>query len=149
MAGAMSLRTRRVTAWSLAGIALLLYLADLMGLKPPPRILPSLVLALAAALIGIEPRSRRADRPVLPRDRAMTIAGLVLHLLLFVPILPIGLIAPGAGVLVVHGLWITGLLVAWRRRRSDPGVVLAVPFVTAAAIAGVLWVGTTVLGWQP
>lgn len=142
-------RPRRVVAWSLAVVALVLYLADLMGLKPPPRILPSLVLVVAAVLVGITPRPRPADRPVQPRDRAMTIAGIALHLLLFVPILPIGLIAPGAGVLTIHGLWLVGLVVAWWLRRSDPPVVLAVPFATAALVAGVLWFGTTVLGWQP
>jgi hypothetical protein len=149
MAGVVRPRSRRVAAWGLAGAALLLYLADLMGLKPPPRILPSLALALAAALIGITPRPGASDRPLRRRDRAMSATGLVLHLLVFVPILPIGLVAPGAGVLVVHGLWVTGLLVAWRRRRSDPALVLAVPFVTAAAIAAVVWIGTAVLDWQP
>lgn len=142
-------RTRRMVAWALAVVALVLYLADLMGLKPPPRILPSLVLVVVAVLVGITPRARAVDRPPLPRDRAMAIAGLGLHLLLFVPILPIGLIAPGAGVLTIHGLWLAGLIGAWWLRRSDPAVVLAIPFVTAAAIAGVLWYGTTVLRWQP
>jgi hypothetical protein len=140
---------RRIAAWALAMAALALYLADLMGLKPPPRILPSLVLVVAAVLVGITPRARSADGPLPPRDRAMAIAGLALHLLVFVPILPIGLIAPGAGVLTIHGLWLAGLLGAWWLRRSDPALVLAIPFVTAAVIAGVLWYGTTVLGWQP
>jgi hypothetical protein len=142
-------RTRRLVASALAVVALVLYLADLMGLKPPPRILPSLVQVVAAVLVGITPRARAVDRPAEPRDRAMAITGLTLQLLLFIPILPIGLIAPGAGVLTIHGLWLVGLLGAWWLRRSDPAVVLAIPFVTAAAIAGLLWYGTTVLGWQP
>ncbi|MBW3605789.1 MAG: hypothetical protein KY460_12955 [Actinobacteria bacterium] len=142
-------RTRRIVASVLAIVALGLYLADLMGLKPPPRILPSVVLVVAAVLVGITPRARAADDPLLPRDRAMMIAGLALHLLLFVPILPIGLIAPGAGVLTIHGLWLLGLIAAWWLRWSNPPVVLAIPFATAAVIAGVLWYGTTVLGWQP
>jgi hypothetical protein len=143
------LSRRRIVAWSLAVAALLLYLADLMGLKPPPRILPSLVLVVVAVLIGLTPRARPADRPQQSPDRALVIAGLTLQLLLFVPILPIGLVAPGAGVLVIHGLWLVGLIVAWWLRRSDPPIVLAVPFVTAALIGGVLWFGTTVLGWRP
>jgi hypothetical protein len=142
-------RSRRVVAWSLAVVALVLYLADLMGLKPPPRILPSLVLVVAAVLIGLTPRARPADRPPQSHDRALVIAGLTLQLLLFVPILPIGLVAPGAGVLIIHGLWLVGLIVVWWLRRSDPPIVLAVPFVTAALIAGVLWFGTTILGWRP
>ncbi|HSJ43779.1 MAG TPA: hypothetical protein VK923_03750 [Euzebyales bacterium] len=142
-------RTRRLVAWALAIAALVLYLADLMGLKPPPRILPSLVLVVAAVLVGVTPRPRAVNRPPAPRDRAMAIAGLTLQLLLFVPILPVGLIAPGAGVLTIHGLWLVGLLGAWWLRRSDPAVALAIPFVTGATIAGVLWYGTTVLGWQP
>jgi len=146
---ASPLRSRRVVAWSLAVVALVLYLADLLGLKPPPRILPSLVLVVAAVLIGIAPRARPADRPPQSRDRALVIAGLALQLLLFVPILPIGLVAPGAGVLTIHGLWLVGLIVAWWLRRSDPPVVLAVPFVTAALVAGVLWFGTTALDWRP
>lgn len=142
-------RRRLIVAWSLAALALVLYLADLMGLKPPPRILPSLVLVGAAVLIGVTPRTRAPDRPLRPRDRRMSVAGLVLHVLLFVPLLPIGLVAPGAGVLVIHGVWLAGLVIAWWLRRSDPPIVLAVPFVTAAVASGVLWFGTTVLGWRP
>ncbi|MBW3606626.1 MAG: hypothetical protein KY460_17300 [Actinobacteria bacterium] len=79
----------------------------------------------------------------------MVSAGLVLHLLLLVPILPIGLIAPGTGVLVIHGCWLLGLVIAWWLRRSAPGVVLAIPFVTAAGVIAVVWFGTSVLGWEP
>jgi hypothetical protein len=135
-----------------------LYVADLLGLKPPPRILPSVVLAIAAVLIGVTPR--RADRTA-PGDgpegavrtstagRVMTIAGFALLVLLLIPIVPIGLVAPGEGIIAIHGIWLAGFIAAWRLRRSNPPVVLAAPFVAAALIAATLWVGTVHLGWQP
>lgn len=143
----MSPTSRRAIAWTLGAVAAALYLGDLTGLKPPPRILPSVVLGGAAVLIGVTPRSPTG--PVANRSRAMAAAGLLLHLLLLVPILPIGLIAPGAGVVVIHGIWVVTFIVAWYLRRSDPAIVLAIPFGTAAVLAGVVWLGTAVLGWQP
>jgi hypothetical protein len=67
----------------------------------------------------------------------MWIAGLTLHVLLLVPILPIGLIAPGEGVIAIHGVWVAGLIVALRYRRANPGIVLLTPFVTAALLAAI------------
>lgn len=144
-------RRRRIVAWGLSVAAAVLYLADLLGLKPPPRVLPSVVLAGAAVLLGVTARDpgSRPPRPSSTRDRVMSTAGLVLQVLLFVPILPIGLIAPGSGVLAIHGIWLAALVVAWHLRRSNPAAVLAIPFLTAAALAGVIWIGTTMLGWQP
>jgi hypothetical protein len=79
----------------------------------------------------------------------MTITGFVLLVLLLIPIVPIGLVAPGLGVMVIHGIWLVGFIAAWRLRRSNPAAVLAIPFVAAALIAATLWLGTTVLGWRP
>lgn len=143
----MAPRTRRLVAWTLAALALALHLADLMGLKPPPRILPSVVLACTAVLIGID--ARRPTDPAAPAWPVRSVVGLLLLLLLLVPIVPIGLIAPGQGVLTVHGLWFAGFGLAWWLRRAAPGIVLALPFATGAAIAGVVWFGVGVLGWQP
>ena len=157
--------TRRSWISGVLGVlAFVLYAADLLGLKPPPRILPSVALAIAAVVIGVTPR--RAD-PARPTDdpqsagptqatpatsagaRAMTIIGFVLLVLLLIPIVPIGLVAPGFGVMVIHGIWLVGFIAAWRLRRSNPPAVLAIPFVAAALIAGTLWLGTSVLGWRP
>lgn len=143
----MPRRTRHLIAWALALVALVAYLADLMGLKPPPRILPSVALAGAAVLVGITPR-RPAD-PAAPGWPVRSVVGLLLLVAVLVPIVPIGLIAPGQGVLAIHGLWFTAFALAWWLRRAAPGVVLALPFVTAAALAGVVWFGVGVLGWQP
>lgn len=150
--------SRRIwIAATLGVIALVLYAADLLGLKPPPRILPSAVLAIAAVAVGVSARRPEAVDGTTPvpaqatptTGRALAIAGLALHLLLFVPILPIGLVAPGSGILAIHGTWLVGLILAWRLRVANPPIVLAIPFVTATVIAGILWVGTTVLGWRP
>jgi len=151
-------RTRRTWIASTMGVlAAALYAADLLGLKPPPRILPSAVLAIAAVVIGVSARRPQPAGDVTPvpaqaaptTRRALSIAGLALHLLLFVPILPIGLVAPGPGILAIHGTWLIGLILAWRLRHANPPIVLAIPFVTAGVIAVILWVGTTMLGWQP
>lgn len=151
-------RTRRIwIAATLGVLALALYAADLLGLKPPPRILPSAVLAIAAVVIGVSARQPQPADGTAPvpahaaptTRRALSIAGLALHLLLFVPILPIGLVAPGPGILAIHGTWLIGLVVAWRLRASNPPIVLAIPFLTGGLIAAILWVGTTMLGWQP
>ena len=151
-------RTRRTwIAATLGVLAGALYAADLLGLKPPPRILPSAVLAIAAVVIGVSarrPQPAGGPAPVPAQAapttrRALSIAGLALHVLLFVPILPIGLVAPGAGILAIHGTWLIGLVLAWRLRHSNPPIVLAIPFATAGVIAAILWVGTTMLGWQP
>jgi len=144
-------------AASLGVLAFVLYAADLLGLKPPPRILPSAVLAITAVVVGVSTRQPEpADgAPRVPAQatsttgRVLAVAGLGLHLLLLVPILPIGLVAPGSGVLAIHGTWLVGLILAWRLRLTNPPVVLAIPLLTAAMIAAILWVGTTMLGWQP
>lgn len=141
---------------TLALLAVVLYAADLLGLKPPPRILPSVVLTIAAVVVGVTP-SRRPDGDERPRNlrppsraaQVMTITGFVLLILLLIPVMPIGLIAPGPGILAIHGVWLVGFIMAWRLRRCCPPVVLAIPFVTAVLIAAILWVGTTLLGWQP
>lgn len=138
---------RRAVAATLATAAAVLYLADLTGLKPPPRILPSVLLAVAAVAVGVQPRP--APVTVTRGDRVMAGVGLALQGALFVPILPIGLVAPGAGVIVVHGTWLAGTITAWRLRRTNPRVVLALPFLTAAALTGIVWFGTTQLGWRP
>lgn len=143
----MSPTRRRAIVWTLAVLAVVLYLGDLTGLKPPPRILPSVLLGGAAVLIGVQPR--QPTHPLSRGQRAMAVVGLVLQVLLLVPIVPIGLVAPGEGVLVIHGLWLVAFITAWRLRRSRPGVVLAIPFVTAAVLAGILRFGEAVLGWQP
>lgn len=143
----MARRPRQLLAWALALLAVALHLADLMGLKPPPRILPSVVLAVAAVLIGID--ARPPTDPARPAWPARSIAGLLLLLVVLAPIIPIGLIAPGQGVLAIHGLWLAGFALAWWLRRAAPGVVLALPFATAAVIATVVWFGVGVLGWQP
>ena len=186
----MSQSRRTWIAVTLGVLAFALYAADLLGLKPPPRIIPSVVLAAAAVVIGVTARrpapadgphdsppgttattddgapgaaatahggARAAGNgaPMVPAQadptvgRLLVIAGLTLHLLLVVPIVPIGLVAPAQGMLAVHGAWLVGFAIAWRLRRSNPPLVLAVPFATAAVIAAVLWVGTTQLGWQP
>jgi hypothetical protein len=155
------LHTRRTwIAVALGVVAFLLYAADLMGLKPPPRILPSVVLAIAAVLIGVTPRRADVSRPAAEADdapahhmstagRVMTVAGFVLLVLLLIPIVPIGLVAPGQGVIAIHGIWLVGFIAAWRLRRSNPPAVLAAPFVAAALIAATLWTGTVHLGWRP
>lgn len=170
----MSLTRRTWISVALGVLAFVLYAADLLGLKPPPRILPSVVLAVAAVVVGVTPRRAGQGHPtgaehatdpahpspgvtratatapgMPPVARVMTITGFVLLLLLLVPVVPIGLVAPGLGILTIHGIWLVGFIVAWRLRRSNPPVVLAVPFVAAALIAATLWVGTTLLGWQP
>lgn len=143
----MARRRRQLLAWTLGLAAVVLYVADLMGLKPPPRILPSVVLGGAAVLVGIDARPP-AD-PSRPAWPVRSVAGLLLLLVVVVPIIPIGLIAPGQGVMVVHGVWFAGFALAWWLRRAAPGVVLALPFATAAVIAAVVWFGVDVLGWQP
>jgi hypothetical protein len=53
---------RGVIVATLAIAAVVLYLADLAGLKPPPRILPSVVLGGAAVVLGaLSPRTRNAQ----------------------------------------------------------------------------------------
>jgi hypothetical protein len=196
---AMSLTSRTWISATLGVLAFVLYAADLLGLKPPPRILPSVVLAIAAVVIGVAPRRTRrtdpADTPATtdagstsltdrggstddvgrprpagaadagvarhstgpalpasamsPGDRVMTITGFVLLVALLVPVVPIGLVAPGLGIITIHGIWLIGFIAAWRLRRSNPPAVLAIPFVAAALIAATLWFGTTVLGWRP
>jgi hypothetical protein len=156
----MSLARRSWIAGALGVLALALYVADLMGLKPPPRILPSVVLAVAAVAIGVRPR--RADgagrtgeadgqdaADGVSTRRWMTIAGFVLLTLLLVYVVPIGLVAPAEGIIAIQGLWLAGFIVAWRLRRANPPVVLATPFVVAALHAATLWMGSTYLGWAP
>ena len=149
----MSLARRSWIAVALGVLALVLYTADLLGLKPPPRMLPSAVLAVAAVAVGVTPR--RAAEPDAhgadgaPARRWMAIVGLALLLAQLVYVVPIGLVAPGEGIIAIHGLWLAGLIVAWRLRRSHPPVVLATPFVVAALHAATLWAGTTYLGWRP
>ena len=157
----MSLARRTWIAVALGVLALTLYVADLMGLKPPPRILPSVVLAVAAVAIGVAPRradasgrAGGADGPdvadgVSSTRRWMTIAGFVLLALLLVYVVPIGLVAPAEGIIAIHGLWLAGFIVAWRLRRANPPAVLATPFVVAALHAATLWTGSTYLGWRP
>ena len=165
----MSPLTRTWISAALGTLAFVLYAADLLGVKPPPRILPSVALAIAAVVIGMTPSGATATPAREPgpptgtphppataggrgrpsRDRALVIIGFLLHALLLVPVVPIGLIAPGLGIITVHGIWLAGFIVAWRARRSSPPVVLIVPFVATALIAATVWFGTTVLGWQP
>ena len=160
----MSPTRRTWISVALGVLAFVLYAADLLGLKPPPRILPSVVLAIAAVVIGVTPRrpdpARPADDPrsTAPPDtpparsagaRAMVIVGFVLLVLLLFPIVPIGLVAPGLGIVVIQGIWLAGFIAAWRLRSSNPPAVLAIPFVVAALASATLWFGTTVLGWSP
>ena len=150
----MSPTRRRWIAGTLGVLALALYVADLLGLKPPPRILPSVVLGIAAVVIGVSARPEEdgagaSPHPVSRAGRLMTVAGFTLLALLLIPIVPIGLVAPAEGMLAVHGTWLAGFLAACRLRRSHPPVVLAIPFVAAAVITAILWTGTTYLGWQP
>jgi hypothetical protein len=148
----MSLARRGWIAATLGVLAFVLYVADLLGLKPPPRILPSVVLAIAAVVIGVAPRPVADGPHAAGRGSTwhwMTIAGFVLLLAQLVYVVPIGLVAPGEGIIAVQGVWLAGFIVAWRLRRANPAVVLVTPFVVAALHALTLWTGSTYFGWAP
>ena len=82
--------------------------------------------------------------------KAWGIVGLVAYLVVgAVPYLTSGLVVPGPWVFILWGVWIVGLVLAWRTFQRRPAMVLL--FAPAAVAFWFLYVtaGEQLLGWTP
>jgi hypothetical protein len=147
LAAALLTRSRpgRAAA-SMAAVGVLALIDDLAGASVPPRVLPgAILLAAAAAVAGGDapPPGRRVP----PLAGMVAWAGLAAHGLVGVVLLPLGLVAPWWAVLALLVVWALLLALALRLRRRRPWLVPFLPATMAAIAAGVLYLGSSVLGW--
>ena len=135
-------------------MVLLLELFVLGRFVSPPRLIVALPLVLAVALMLVAPMTRASHdaRGGAARSRLQRAAS-VMALLLLLPVgylyLTTGLVAPFpdlAGVWLVYGLVVVGTVALARRPTLW---VLAGPVVAGVLWVLLVWLGGTVLGWQP
>jgi hypothetical protein len=147
LAAALLTRSRpgRAAA-SMTAVGVLALVDDLAGASVPPRVLPGAILLVAAAVVagGDAPAAGRRV-PLLARMVAW--AGLAGHGVVGVVLLPLGLVAPWWAVIALLVLWGLLLALALRLRRRRPWLVPFFPVTMAAIAAGLLDLGSTVLGW--
>jgi hypothetical protein len=125
-----------------AGFAALII--DTVGNAPPPRILPALVVLIAAACaLGAAPVASAPSTA----GRVIVVIGVVLQVLIAYPMAALGLVAPGWAVLGLLAVWAGLLIIAIRQRHSRPWLSLAAPFATVAIAGVVLAAGGEFLGW--
>jgi hypothetical protein len=145
LAAALLTRSRpgRAAA-SMTAVGVLALIDDLAGASVPPRVLPGAILLVAAAVVagGDAPAPAVGRRVPLPA-RVAAWAGLEAH----VALLPLGLVAPWWAVIALLVLWALLLALALRLRRRRPWLVPFFPATTAAIAVGLLYLGSTVLGW--
>ncbi|MGH8884902.1 MAG: hypothetical protein ACRDYX_06965 [Egibacteraceae bacterium] len=118
--------------------------------SPPPRMLPGAALVIAAATAFA---AGQADLDATPATftwtRLAAWVGLGLHLVVGLPFLALGLLAPLWAILVLWAVWGALLTLAIRLRHTRPWLVLVIPPVTAAILVGALSLGGRFLGWTP
>jgi hypothetical protein len=144
--GLIALRSPVAGGLLLGGAGVAALTIDALGLGPPPRILPALVVLIAAAFsFG----AARAASTSSAAGRAMVVLGVILQVLIAYPMAALGLVAPGWAVLGLLAIWAALLVVAIRQRKNRPWLALAAPFVTVAIAWVVLAAGGEFLGWSP
>lgn len=135
---ALAWRQSRGAVAPLLGAGVAAVAVDVLCTPPPPHMLPGIALMVAGAFAWEG-----------PGGSILAWIGLALHVLVGVPFLAVGLVAPWYGVLVMWICWVLLLVVALRLRSRRPWVTLAAPFAAAAVFLGTLWLGGTYLGWTP
>jgi hypothetical protein len=144
--GVMALRSPIAGGLLLAGAGIAALIIDTVGLAPPPRILPALVMVIAAACaLGSAPAASAPSTT----GRVIVVIGVVLQLLIAYPMAALGLVAPGWAVLGLLAVWAVLLVVAIRQRSNRPWLALAAPFATVAITWVVLAAAGEFLGWVP
>lgn len=148
LAGAALARPRpRAGALIMAVAGLAAITIDTIG-SPPPRVLPGAVLVIAGAIaFASAPAGHGAAlaAPIWARRGAWV--GLALQLVVGLPLVAAGLVAPGWAVTAMWAAWGALFVLALSLRRTRPWLVLAVPPATAAILFGALWLGGHFLGW--
>lgn len=150
LAGVALLWTRLpAAALVLATAGLAAITADALG-SPPPRVLPGAVLVIAAAVALAAETVDHDPTPVtFTWARLVVWMGLGLHLVMGIPLIAVGLVAPGWAVTAMWAVWGALLFFTLRLRRTRPWPVLITPPTTAVFLVGALWFGERLLGWSP
>ncbi len=79
--------------------------------------------------------------------RVAAYMAIAIHLLLALPVLTLGIVAPGWAVILFYVGWGVLLAVAFQLLRTRPALVLAIPVVFVAVIYAILFLGENLLGF--
>ncbi|MBD0292826.1 MAG: hypothetical protein ICV70_04525 [Jiangellaceae bacterium] len=144
--GATSLQKPAVGGLVLVGAGVLALALDAFGPSPPPRILPALVMWLAAAFaLGAVPTTPAAS----PWAKAAVALGIAVHVVLAWPLAAFGLVVPLWALFLILLVWGSLLVVALRVRGERPWLVLAAPLLALGFALGTAILGSELFGWTP